>query len=67
MRDDQTRKSYKQIYLYVFEKIITIINEIEKIVAMITIKSSKHLIKSNVIHVMLRFQRDFGVIDVNAF
>ena len=29
----------------------TIINEIKKIVAMITIKSSKHSIKSNVIHV----------------
>ena len=51
MRDDQTRKSCKQIYLCVFEKIIITINEIEKIVAMITIKSSKHLIKSNVIHV----------------
>ena len=31
--------------------IIIIINEIEKIVAIIIIKSSKHLIKSNVIHV----------------
>ena len=35
----------------IFEKITTIISEIEKIVAMITIKSSKHLIKLNVIHV----------------
>ena len=51
MRNDQTRKSCKQIYLCVFEKITTVINEIEKIVAMITIKSSKHSIKSNVIHV----------------
>ena len=51
MRDDQTRRSYKQIYLCVLEKIITIINEIKKIVAMITIKSLKHSIKSNVIHV----------------
>ena len=52
MQDDQTRKLCKQIYLCVFEKIIIIINEIEKIVAMITIKLSKHLIKLNVIHVM---------------
>ena len=52
MRNDQTRKSYKQIYLCVFKKITTIINEIEKIVAMTTIKLSKHSIKSNVIHVM---------------
>ena len=51
MRSDQTRKSYKQIYLCVFKKITTTINEIEKIIAMITIKSSKHLIKSNIIHV----------------
>ena len=51
MRDDQTRKLCKQIYLCIFEKIITIINEIEKIVAMIIIKSLKHLIKSNVIYV----------------
>ena len=51
MRGDQTRKSCKQIYLCIFEKITTAINEIEKIVAIITIKSSKHLIKSNAIHV----------------
>ena len=51
MRDDQTRKSCKQTYLCVFKEIITTINEIEKIVAMIIIKSSKHSIKSNVIHV----------------
>ena len=51
MRDDQTRKSCKQIYLCVFKKITTIINEIEKIVAIIIIKSSKHSIKSSVIHV----------------
>ena len=51
MRDNQTRKSCKQIYLCVFKKITTIINEIEKIVATIIIKSSKHSIKSNVIHV----------------
>ena len=51
MRGDQTRRSCKQIYLYIFKKITIIISEIEKIVAMITIKSSKHLIKSNVIHV----------------
>ena len=51
MRDNQTRKSCKQIYLCVFEKIIIIISEIEKIVATITIKSSKHSIKLNVIHV----------------
>ena len=50
MRSDQTRKLCKQIYLCVFKKIITTINEIEKIVAMITIKLSKHSIKSNVIH-----------------
>ena len=52
MRDDQTRKSCKQIYLCVFKKIITIISEVEKIVAMIIIKLSKHSIKSSVIHVM---------------
>ena len=51
MQDDQTRKSYKQIYLCIFKKIITTINEIEKIVAIITIKLLKHLIKSNVIYV----------------
>ena len=51
MRDDQTRRSCKQIYLCVFKKITTTINEIEKIVAMITIKLSKYLIKSNVIYV----------------
>ena len=51
MRDDQTRKLCKQIYLYIFEKITIIINEVEKIIAMITIKSLKHLIKSNIIHV----------------
>ena len=51
MRNDQTRKSCKQIYLCVFEKIITTISEIEKIIAIIIIKSSKHSIKSNVIHV----------------
>ena len=49
--NDQTCKSCKQIYLCVFKKIIIIINKIEKIVAIITIKSSKHLIKSNVIYV----------------
>ena len=52
MRDDQTRKLCKQIYLYVFKEIIIIINEIKKIVAIITIRSSKHSIKSNIIHVM---------------
>ena len=36
----------------IFKKIIIIISEIEKIVAMITIKSLKHSIKLNVIHVM---------------
>ena len=51
MRDDQTRKSCRQIYLCVLEIITTTINEIEKIVAMITIKLSKHSIKSNVTHV----------------
>ena len=51
MRDDQTRKSCKQIYLCVFKKITTIINEIKKIIAMIIIKSLKHSIKSNIIHV----------------
>ena len=51
MRDDQTRRSCKQIYLCIFEKITTTINEIKKIVAMIIIKLSKHLIKSNIIHV----------------
>ena len=51
MWGDQTRKLYRQIYLCVFEKITTIISEIEKIVAIITIKLSKHSIKSNVIHV----------------
>ena len=50
MQDDQTRKLCKQIYLCVFEKIIITINEIEKIVAMIIIKSLKHLIKLSVIH-----------------
>ena len=50
MRNDQIRRSCKQIYLCVFEKITIIINEIEKIVAMITIKSSKHSIKSNAIY-----------------
>ena len=51
MRDDQTCRSCRQIYLCIFKKITTTINEIEKIVAMITIKSSKYSIKSNVIHV----------------
>ena len=51
MRNDQTRKSCKQIYLYVFKKIIITIYKIEKIVAMITITSSKHSIKSNAIYV----------------
>ena len=51
MRDNQIRKSCRQIYLCVFKEIITTINEIEKIVAMITIKSSKHSIKSIVIYV----------------
>ena len=51
MRSDQTRRSCRQIYLCVFKKITTTISEIEKIVAMITIKLSKHSIKSNVIHV----------------
>ena len=54
MRDDQIRKSCKQIYLCEFKKIIIIINKIEKIVAMIIIKSSKHLIKSNVINVTMK-------------
>ena len=51
MRDDQIRKSCKQIYLCIFEKIIIIISEVEKIVAIIIIKSLKHSIKLNVIHV----------------
>ena len=51
MRDDQIRKSCRQIYLCVFEKITTTISEIKKIVAIITIKLSKYSIKSNVIHV----------------
>ena len=51
MRNNQTHKSYRQIYLCVFKKIIITINEIEKIIAMITIKSSKHSIKSNAIYV----------------
>ena len=51
MRDDQTRRSCKQIYLCVLKKIIIIISEIEKVVVMITIKSSKHSIKSNATHV----------------
>ena len=51
MRDDQTRRSCKLIYLCVLEKIITTISEVEKIVAMITIKSLKHSIKSNATHV----------------
>ena len=51
MRGDQTRRSCRQIYLCVFEKITTAISEVEEIVAMITIKSSKHSIKSSVIHV----------------
>ena len=51
MRDDQICKLCKQIYLCVFEKIIITINEIEKIVAMITIKLSKHSIKSSAIYV----------------
>ena len=45
MRNDQTRKLCRQIYLCVFKKITTIINKIEKIVATITIKSLKHSIK----------------------
>ena len=51
MRGDQTRRSCRSIYLCVFKKITTAINKIEKIAAMITIKLSKHSIKSNVIHV----------------
>ena len=51
MRNDQTRRSCKQIYLCIFKKITTIISEVEEIVAMIIIKSSKYSIKSNVIHV----------------
>ena len=51
IRDDQTRKLCKQIYLYVFEKIITAINEIEKIVIMIITKSLKYSIKLNIIYV----------------
>ena len=51
IRDNQIRKSCKQIYLCVFKEITTIINKIEKIVVIIIIKSSKHSIKSNVIHV----------------
>ena len=51
MRNNQIRKSCKQIYLCVFEKITTTINEIEKVVVIIIIKSSKHSIKSNVIYV----------------
>ena len=51
MRDNQTCKSCKQIYLCVFKKIIITINKIEKIIVMITIKSSKHSIKLNVVHV----------------
>ena len=52
MRNNQIRKLCKQIYLCVFKKIIIIINEIETIIATITIKSLKHLIKLNVIHIM---------------
>ena len=48
MRDNQTRKLCKQIYLCVFEKVITIINEIEKIIAIITIKSLKYSIKLSI-------------------
>ena len=51
MWDDQTRKSCKQIYLCVFKKIIITISEIKEIVAMITIKSLKHSIKSNATYV----------------
>ena len=51
IRNNQTRKSCKQIYLCIFKKIITTISEVEKIVTMIIIKSSKHSIKLNVIHV----------------
>ena len=42
MRDDRTRRLCKQIYLCAFEKMIIIINEIEKIVAIVIIKSLKH-------------------------
>ena len=48
MRSDQTCKLCKQIYLCVFKKIAIIINEIEKIVAIIIIKSLKHSIKLNI-------------------
>ena len=51
MRNDQTRKSCKQIYLCAFEKITAAINEIEKIVATIIIKLSKHSTKLSATHV----------------
>ena len=50
MRDNWTRRSCKQIYLYAFEKIATIISKIEKIVIMIIIKSLKHSIKLSAIY-----------------
>ena len=42
MRDNLTCKLCKQIYLCALEKITAVINEIEKIVAMIIIKSLKY-------------------------
>ena len=54
MQNDWTRKSCRQNYLYAFKKITTIISEIEKTVATITIKLSKHSIKLNAIHATKR-------------
>ena len=51
MRDNRIRKSYRQIYLCAFEKIIITISEIKKIVATIIIKLSKHSTKSSTTHV----------------
>ena len=42
IRDNRTRKLCKQIYLCVFKKTITTINEVEKIIAIIIIKLLKH-------------------------
>ena len=42
IRDDRTRRSCMQISSCAFEKMIIIINEIEKIIVIIIIKSLKH-------------------------
>ena len=54
MQNDRTRRSCRQIYLCTFEKMTTVISEIEKIVATIIIKSLKHSTKLNVIHATKR-------------